>query len=506
MTAQVLAAESALHELVRRSVRSTLEGSALYRAAAPEARRDLAKKLVNVAMIAATLLDEDRRLTEQAALQRAERRRPLAQAQSAGDQLGMQATRAAAGTLAAVRDTINFPVFVQSLITGVFQAILSSSVQQLGSLGEMLDGVSATADDFQGTISDAEVRQWLVGKFPSLFVVADGGVALRPEVDLSTQTGTLRTGLSASDDEVSGIDGEDLEETLMPLARRKMARDRQSLLATMVQMGLQRIVVDEGRIHASMDLRVDAQSGSTEERAQRDDYRINAAAAGSFSYGPWGASASASTSIGQVKSDQQYTNEQIGVRAGLRSSVDLAFRTEQVPLDRMADQHARVRIDANSRVPADVSGGQSILGAAPVPSSFNALPIGDIPAPPEAPTLPGAKSEPKARKPTPDRSGAGAPGSPGAPAPGGPKAAPDSPSVRAPGAAPPARPGAAAPSPPVAPPAARPGGGPPGRSPAAAPGTLAPGSASAPGVSPPGGAPVPAGGAVGGHTDHGGGS
>jgi hypothetical protein len=407
----VQAVEPPLHDLVRQAVRTTLQSSALYQAAPADARRELARKLVNVATIAAKLLDEDRRLTEQVARRRAARAVPLALAQSAGDQLGMQATRAAAGTIAAVRDSINFPVFVQSLITGVFQAILSSSVQQLGSIGEMLDGVSATADEFQGTVGDAEVGPWLTGKFPSLFVAGEGGVTTRPEVDLSEQGPALQAGLGATEDEVSGIDGDDLPGTLLPLARRKMARDKQSLLATMVQMGLQRIVVDEGRIHASMDLRVDAQSGSTEQRTQRDDWRVNAAAAASGSFGPWSASASASTSVGQVKTDQQYTDEQIAVRAGLRSSVDLAFRTEQVPLDRMASEHARVRIDANARVPADVSGGQGIVTA---PPAFTPISIGDIPAPPTPPTPPTAPgTQPATTQPrtgtTPPRTGTAPP-------------------------------------------------------------------------------------------------
>src|SRR5437867_6199634 len=123
-------ADPGLHDLVRQSVRRTLEGSALYQAASPDERRDLAQKLVNVGMIAAQLLDVDHRLTAEAARRRASPRPPLVRAQSAGAQLGMEATRAAAGTLTAVRDSINFPVFVQTLITGVFQAILSSSVQQ----------------------------------------------------------------------------------------------------------------------------------------------------------------------------------------------------------------------------------------------------------------------------------------------------------------------------------------------------------------------------------------
>jgi hypothetical protein len=373
---------------VRRTVRGMLEGSPVYAESDPAKRRELAEKMVGVSMMAARLLAEDRRLTEDVARRSrggGTRRAPaaLATAQSAGDQLGMQAVKATAGTITAVRDSIDFPTYVQSLITGVFQAILSSTTQQVGALGELLDNVSATSDEFDSTISDQEVARWAVGKFPSILTVGDdGAVALRPGVDLTGEGGRLKAGLSASDGEISGIDESDIEGTLMPLVRRKMGRDKQSVLASMVQMGLQRIVVDEGRIHASMDMRVDATSGSQEDKAQRDDFRFNAGAAGSFGYGPWSASASASTSIGQVKSDQQYTNEQIGVRAGLRSSVDLAFRTEQVPLDRMADAKARVKIDNNARVPIDVGGGASILPTAPAPATFAPLPLDNIPAPP----------------------------------------------------------------------------------------------------------------------------
>jgi hypothetical protein len=381
MTAAAGGAELLPH--VRRVVRGLLEGSPVYAAAEPARRRQLAGKLVDVSMMAARLLAEDERLTDAAGRRARDEPRPaLATAQAAGDQLGMQAVKAAAGTFASVRDTIDFPTYVQSLITGVFQAILSSTTQQVGALGELLDNVSATAEEFDATIGDEEAARWAAAKLPSLLAVDDQGtLTARPGVDFSNETTRLRAGLSASDGEVSGIDPADLDGTLMPLVRRKMGRDKQSVLASMVQMGLQRIVVDEGRIHTSMDMRVDAQSGSQEDKAQKDDWRFNAGASGSFGYGPWSASASASTSIGQVKSDQQYTNEQIGVRAGLRSSVDLAFRTEQVPLDRMADAHARVRIDNNARVPTDVSGGQSILAPAPAPTNLNAQ-LGDVPAPP----------------------------------------------------------------------------------------------------------------------------
>jgi hypothetical protein len=38
----------------------------------------------------------------------------------------------------------------------------------------------------------------------------------------------------------------------VPFVRQSLARNRQQMLATMVQLGMQRIVIDSGRINASM--------------------------------------------------------------------------------------------------------------------------------------------------------------------------------------------------------------------------------------------------------------
>jgi hypothetical protein len=309
--------------------------------------------MVDLGLVAAGLADEERKSSE-----RLRARRPMAAAQSAGDQLGMQATRAAAGTLTGLRDAIDFPNYVGSLITGVFQAILNSSVTQLGSLSDLVDSVGVSAEDYASSVEDSEVARWLVAKFPRLLVSPDGSsVQPNASVDLSEHSQEL-TRVLGSDGDVTDPDA------LMDMGRRKMAADKQSVLATMTQMGLQRIVVDEGRIHASMDLRVDAASSSQEARAERDDWRVNADAGANFSVGMWGAHANMSTSVGQVKSDAQLTSEQIAARAGLRSSVDLAFRTDQVPIDKVASRSARVHL-SNAAQPADVSGGAGILPALP---------------------------------------------------------------------------------------------------------------------------------------------
>jgi len=345
---------------VRQSVRSVLENAEVFAAASEKKKKELAKGLVDLGLIAAGLMNDERKSDEKVK----KRSKAVAAALSAGDQLGMQATKAAAGTLTGLRDAIDFPNYVGSLITGVFQAILNSSATQLGTLSDMVESVGVSAEDYASSVDDSEVARWLVGKFPRLLRPnEDGsGVDAAAGVDLQEHAAELQKVLG------SEADGSDVD-VLLESARRKMAQDKQTTLATMMQMGLQRIVVDEGRIHASMDLRVDAQSASAEAKAQRDDWRFNAGASGGFGNGIWSAQASASTSIGQVKSDAQMTNEQIGVRAGLRSSVDLAFRTDQVPLDRVASRSARVHLDNAARA-VDVGGDKSIL--TPTPANFAA--------------------------------------------------------------------------------------------------------------------------------------
>jgi hypothetical protein len=69
-------------------------------------------------------------------------------------------------------------------------------------------------------------------------------------------------------------------------------RNRQQMLATMVQMGMQRIVVDSGRISAGMRFHIDASSAAAEQRHSGFDTRTTIGASGSVGFGWWSASAS----------------------------------------------------------------------------------------------------------------------------------------------------------------------------------------------------------------------
>jgi len=119
----------------------------------------------------------------------------------------------------------------------------------------------------------------------------------------------------------------------------------------MVQMGMHRIVIDSGRINASKRFHIDATSAAEEDQSSRFDTRTTIGASGSFGFGLWSASASISSTIGYVSTDDVRTRENLTASAYLNNSVELHFRTDQVPLDRIASQHTVDRLRLNTLNP-----------------------------------------------------------------------------------------------------------------------------------------------------------
>jgi len=397
-------------ETVRRAVRGVVERTPELRADAA-LRRRIAENMVRVCATATGLMEEEDRLTDQIARRSAfkstlssdapasagpassgttakavaagltlapdasspevspssadtsavamaapsSRRRAMAAGQAAGDIHRRTAVNSAAGVLRATRDAIDFPGFVTSLISGVFQAMTTSTIQQLQAYADLLGAVGMSTSQFAGSsITSGRAMDWVAQRFPVFRVVAAEGqppqLALNDGADMP-EAGELKSALDATDDEVSTIDDSELEETLLPLVKRKLARERQAMLSTMLLMGMNRIVVDDGRIKASMELQVDARSTAEQTTAERADTRVTTGGSASFGMGMWGASANMQATVGYVKSDEQFSREDIAVRAGLRSSVDIGFHTEPIALNRMASPRQVQHIQNQSMVP-----------------------------------------------------------------------------------------------------------------------------------------------------------
>ena len=100
------------------------------------------------------------------------------------------------------------------------------------------------------------------------------------------------------------------------------------MLATMVMLGMPRIVIESGRLHASMRFHIDTRSAAADDRGSSFDVRNEAEASGSFGYGPWGASAKVKNTIGYVSTQRTQTTEEMNTDLDLNSSVELVFKTD----------------------------------------------------------------------------------------------------------------------------------------------------------------------------------
>ena len=344
---------------VRAHVAELLATSDAYHQAPESVRAGLEHHLIDVSMLAADQLADELCLTARinggARPPTARAYGPYAQAQSAVAP-SMAATAAAGDTIRSIKDAIDFPTYVTSLITGVFQAITTSNIQQLEGIADLLENVSASSSEFSTrNISVNDAADWAVGRFSFLQRTAPstGGalIRLRSGASLMDNSAQLKSALQLTDTELGSIEEDRLDDTLLPLVRRAMGRNKQSNLATLVMMGVNRILVDKGQIHASMDMRVDTRSAAEATSRSRFDSRTDAGASGGAVGAGWGVTAQASTTVGIVKDNQTSSNEEIASQAGLRSSVDLVFHTEPINLDQMLAVEQRKAIIANARVP-----------------------------------------------------------------------------------------------------------------------------------------------------------
>ena len=266
-----------------------------------------------------------------------------------------QPTPVAASNVARItEDTLNaiaFPTFVADLIKGTFQAIVESSIQQMEAYAELLSNVAKTVDQFMAdNITDNNARDWLAGAYPqSLRLNTASG---RPRLEPAPGSGdaeqpNFRRDLNLSED--VDLDEDTIETVLVPAARRRIAQSRQQTLATMVLMGMNRIVVTRGRIKAAMGFRIDTTDTSRAESAQKFDSKTEMNARYGWFLSP--VKATMKTTVSYVSSSKKSSESEIDVSADLTGEVDLRFKSDYFPLERFADTNVIASIQANTPNP-----------------------------------------------------------------------------------------------------------------------------------------------------------
>ncbi len=458
----------ARRSLVEAQVRALLESSPAYHAVDDRVREQIEHDLVKISSYAAELVREElvqslRLGQEPVVVERATmegpglptrppaaapKRQVTARAQegfepSAANNIG----RVTGETLRA----LSFPTFVADLIRGTFQAIVNATIQQMEAYGQLLANVSRTVDQFMAdNITDLQARDWLAQRYPDHIVVrTERGTARAVVKDGADERPPpnfqLDLGVDASLDESS------IEETLVPAARRKLAQSRHQMLATMVLMGMSRIVITGGKIRAQMAFHIDTSDALAQQRATDLDTRV--AASGSFGFGPW--SASLSASVAYVSSNRSQQTNEMNVSADLQSEVDLRFKSDYFPLERFVPPAGILQIQSATAVPSANPPSADALspGALPDASPPPPPPRPRRPRPPPPEQRPLGALPPTPAPPTPPTPVAAPPP---APAPAPPPATPEAPAPPAPEAPAPPAPEAPAPPAPEAPPVVSP--------------------------------------------------
>jgi len=329
-----------------------------------------------------------------------------------------QGAREGAKVAGVLLKAVNFVDFVAGLIQGVFSSIVSSSIQQMEAYAKMVEQVAKSLQQFRDdNVSDRQGREHMVERFPDVFEMGADDFAdtpqprlkLRDGVDESQALQQVRTSMKFEDGKLDSLDlsDENVEKALVIASRTQLARQRQQLLASMVILGINRIVVTDGKISAKIMYDFQARdTRSLRRQAMASDYArdssgnlaVTRAGEGEYDTGGERSYSSDDDSTNRdanwfAKGKYKYSEQpvmtamstaseasdtQLQTRAQLAGSVEVNFKSDYLPLDKMATPGMIAAIQGNS-TPVDPN---VVPSARPAP--------GPAPAAAPAPTVPPA--------------------------------------------------------------------------------------------------------------------
>jgi hypothetical protein len=291
-----------------------------------------------------------------------------------GEKFKAGAVREGVAQFGALVQKVDFPKFVGGLIKNVFQAIVESSIEQMRAYGELIANVAKSVDQFMAdNISEGAGRDWLAERYPDALgvdveagasVFAEGDEAAPTKAQLGAKSENPAQRLSEIsrdlnlDPPVTDISDANAELRLVTAARLHMAKSRQQLLASMVMLGINRIVVTDGTINAKVvfDMRAEDKAKRHYTASMHDTSAQRFRESATASYGgwmsPWDMEAKfegEQEHVATVGSAVDETSEsKAEVKARLSGDVRVNFKSDYLPLEKMATPEMMSAIQGNS--------------------------------------------------------------------------------------------------------------------------------------------------------------
>src|SRR5690349_18076780 len=188
------------------------------------------------------------------------------------------ATDAIGRRAGSLTDELDFPAFVASLVHGTFDAIVDTSIRQMEAFADLVSAVAKPLDQFtEENVTLNQARDWLVDQYPhDVQIDTSGGtpkVVPKPPAAAAKGDDEPNTPawLAEYGQEGAELSPELLEEEVLPQVRTKVAKQRLQTLATMVLLGMNRVVVKDGSVAARLRFRAAAADTAAVNYAVSDD-------------------------------------------------------------------------------------------------------------------------------------------------------------------------------------------------------------------------------------------
>lgn len=261
---------------------------------------------------------------------------------------------------------VDFPAFVGGLINNVFRSIVETTIEQMRAYGELVANVAKSAGDYMNEhIGMGAGRDWLAERFPDLLEVESnegtdgqpGTSRLRFKGDDEEAGLTEIGGAIGADKPFSDLSDDEEELRLVNSARMTMAKSKQQLLASMVMLGINRIVVTDGTISAKVQFDMRSTDTATRDYSasmydrQYSRNKATSAFGGSFlGFGGGRVSTSEQGHVATVSTSVDESSEsKLDMKAKLMGEVRVNFKSDYLPLEKMATPAMIGAIQGNSQ-------------------------------------------------------------------------------------------------------------------------------------------------------------
>lgn len=294
----------------------------------------------------------------------------------AGADFQAGASRAGVDAFGDMVGKVDFPAFVGGLIRNVFRAIVDTSIEQMRAYGELVAAVAKSVGDYANDhITENNAKDWLTQKYPDKLGVevtdsasgfAEGSPPAPPTVSLVVKEGVDGEALSKQitndlqlKEPVEDLSDPDQQQRLVLAARLQIARSRQQLLASMVMLGINRIVVTDGSINAKVLFSMrstdtahrEATASQYDYQRQKSQQSFGASGGGWFSPVDWSYSSQSSqdhmATVGSTVANTSTSS--LDTSAKLSGEVRVNFKSDYFPMDKMASPAMIAAIQGNAK-------------------------------------------------------------------------------------------------------------------------------------------------------------